>query len=127
MKSALPRFSCSVKLEKSSCADRTRAPFVVSRLVGHQGSDELRERLPDPLFGHPTIAKGAREELGIRPVARDRVDDARQVLSHLDPALDGQQHHLFQLGRPFVPEEPRPVNVRYYQREKREAIVNPVG
>jgi len=101
---------------------RAGSPLVIPGLVRHEGSDELGERLPDPLFGNLTIAKGAREERGIRRVARERLDDPPQVLSHLDPALDRQQHHLLEVAGPFVPEESRTLVIADVDQRHRAAI-----
>ena len=58
-------------------ARTVRGPaLIVSGLVGHDGSHELRERFPDSLFRDLAIAKGTREE------HRARLDPTVRRLLH---------------------------------------------
>ena len=66
--------------------------------------------------------KARAKSSAIRPVARERVDDLLQVLSHLDPALDRQQHHLLEVAGPFVPEESRTLVIANVDQRHRAAI-----
>ena len=80
-------------------------------------------RVPSRLaFGNLTVSEGTPEERGIHRVVRQNLKGPLKVLSHLDPALDGQQHHLLEVAGAFVPEESRTLVITDVDQRHRATI-----
>jgi hypothetical protein len=81
-------------------------------------------RVPSRLaFGNLTVSEGTPEERGIHRVVRQNLKGPLKVLSHLDAAFDREQHHRFEIARPFVPEESRTLVITDVDQRHRATIV----